>query len=553
MSTHDASYDEASLNRAKNCQRGFTERLQTEDKNGCIEIIGELQNLKTLEIHDHNLDKKCISHISKLTELTSLSATIRQIQDVKEWEGLKKLSILSLSTTNPDDSKGAENIGELTSLESLELALWRGEFSSSLFKGVSSLKKLRKLVLIGHQEATCDTEALSHLEKLKLEELALAWIPQFDDQGLKRISQLQHLQSLHLDGLRLVTDQGMAYFSGHKPLTHLNIEYSNCFSEEGIIELASIPNLEKVEASGCFGLTHNALTTLKTKRPDIEIVARPYDVANHEYEVRTLNEILALPGGVQKIYVEGLTHELLEHASRLSSVRELMLYASEYYKTEKYEVELDNLENLALLKNLERLHVVAHTKLNDDIFDHFSSLQNLREIAFYGCIAMTGKKCSELQKLPKLEDFAFDGIVEYDRRKDGGLLRVSTDSLKINDKAVKEITECKTIRALSLTWCPKVSDKGLSYISKMEALERLQLSGCKISNKGLESLSSLPKLNWLHLEENSKITVKGLLYLTKLESLQTLTLLDFKKIDESHIKELQTLMPKCEISLTHSN
>src|SRR4029077_11105640 len=113
------------------------------------------------------------------------------------------------------------------------------------------------------------------------------------------------------------------------------------------------------------------------------------------------------------------------------------------------------------------------------------------------------------------------------------LLQEHGDKLKCLNLGMRGIDDNQLLELIG--YCPnlhqlfiksdKISDKGLEHLSKLAALQKLDLTGCKkIGDAGLEHLSKLAALQVLNLSYCNKIGDAGLEHLSKLTALQRLDL-----------------------------
>jgi len=93
---------------------------------------------------------------------------------------------------------------------------------------------------------------------------------------------------------------------------------------------------------------------------------------------------------------------------------------------------------------------------------------------------------------------------------------------------------------------PDVTDAGLVYLAQMTSLKFLLLSGPQVTDAGLTHLKEMTSLLELTLKD-TEVTDAGLVHLKGLASLQKLDL-SGSKVSGAGVKDLQTALPKCEIT-----
>src|SRR4029077_11587365 len=142
------------------------------------------------------------------------------------------------------------------------------------------------------------------------------------------------------------------------------------------------------------------------------------------------------------------------------------------------------------------------------------------------------------------------------------LLREYGDKLKCLNLGKRRIDDNQLLELIG--YCPnlqqlfiesdKISDKGLEHLSKLAALQELNLRGCdQISDAGLEHLSKLAALQELNLRECNQISDAGLEHLSKLAALQELNLRGCNEIGDAGLEHLSKLAALQELNLRECN
>lgn len=81
---------------------------------------------------------------------------------------------------------------------------------------------------------------------------------------------------------------------------------------------------------------------------------------------------------------------------------------------------------------------------------------------------------------------------------------------QMTDAILERISTLDHITSLDLSNSRAVTDRGLSYLSRMSQLQYIDLSGCTITDRGLEVLRELPELRTFRLYHHHRITDAGL-------------------------------------------
>src|SRR4029077_20255474 len=135
-------------------------------------------------------------------------------------------------------------------------------------------------------------------------------------------------------------------------------------------------------------------------------------------------------------------------------------------------------------------------------------------------------KCLNLGKR-RIDDNQLLELIEYCPN----LHQLFIKSDKISDKGLEHLSKLAALQVLNLKYCDQIGDAGLEHLSKLAALQVLNLEGCnQIGDAGLEHLSKLAALQKLDLSSCKKIGDAGLEHLSKLAALQKLDLSSCKKI-----------------------
>jgi len=122
------------------------------------------------------------------------------------------------------------------------------------------------------------------------------------------------------------------------------------------------------------------------------------------------------------------------------------------------------------------------------------------------------------------------------------LLVLHLDDTTVGNEDLRFIGRINSLRILFLTDCKRVSDEGLSFLSSLQRLHELDLTGTSITDSGLQCLTSLCELKKLYLTD-TKVSDKGLAHLERMTSLRELSLINTRVTDSglSHLLPLPHL------------
>ncbi len=234
---------------------------------------------------------------------------------------------------------------------------------------------------------------------------------------------------------------------------------------------------------------------------------------------------LARIGRLEHLQKLDLSHTLvtdvgLEHLKKLRNVTDLNLYYAEYFTdsgvahlvdwkkllhlnlhgTKVTSKVFEHLSHLTALRSLD----IGFTQIDDDGFELLAPLVKLERLVMGGN-RLRGSCLSSLRLLPALTDLDAGGI----QRVDSGLW-----GLPLTEANLQQIGALKQLKSLSLNGAT-VTDRGADYPGQAEAerkelrgltalsslvnLERLDLSRTPVSAANLEPLRKMPKLRDIRL------------------------------------------------------
>lgn len=149
---------------------------------------------------------------------------------------------------------------------------------------------------------------------------------------------------------------------------------------------------------------------------------------------------------------------------------------------------IDIVKELPTLEKLE----LSLADINDADLEKLTALSNLTYLQLFRT-NITDAGFKSLAKLPKIQ-------------------QIRCGQTRIGDDALKNLQNAKTITALDLSDCNRVSDTGLGYLKGMNNLRFLKVWGPQITDKGVSALKDLPNLEVLGFND-TKVTDEGMQYL----------------------------------------
>jgi len=121
---------------------------------------------------------------------------------------------------------------------------------------------------------------------------------------------------------------------------------------------------------------------------------------------------------------------------------------------------------------------------------------------------------------------------------------------KISDAGLKALSEVpfRRLDTLSLGYCDRITDAGLTNLVGMKTVRWLSLMVCtNITDNGLSNLTSMTTLHALDLRGCPQITDKGLTHLARMTNLRQVLLGGCPNISESGVQQLQKALPACRV------
>ena len=263
-----------------------------------LAYVAELKGLKRLwactdgkgRLSDTGLD-----HISRLPELEHLSIsggegiTDKGLGYLARLPRLAKLHVMT--TSDKVTGAGLAHLAGMESLTELDISLHlrNPPLTVSGVSQLNALTSLQKLNVYGvsRDDSALDLSALTQLEELSVsvgresdqmrdEDLAclagltkLRWLQGvrgISDAGMAHLAGLNRLERLNIGGPGL-TDTGLQYLRGMSMLESLTID--GIFSEEGLVHLEGLTSLRRLAINGLGSVREGALERLRESLPNL--------------------------------------------------------------------------------------------------------------------------------------------------------------------------------------------------------------------------------------------------------------------------------------------
>jgi hypothetical protein len=298
-------------------------------------------------------------------------------------------------------------------------------------------------------------------------------------------------------------DDFMAKLKNLPKLRELDIEVTKGLTATGLIHLAEIPALEKLNLYEIY----------------YEGAALGNDALRAVAGIKTLRDLSIAESGVTD---DGLRP--LEGMTQLISLR-----LSGNLLTD------DGMKSLAGLTNLQSLDISSsgwvrsNMRITDEGINRLSALTKLKTFSVHG-LKISGTDAA----LPHLETMDLSGDQVTDATLDRIILSRELRTLRltytaVTDEGVKKVASLKELRRLTLD-SRVITDDGIAHLKALPKLEHVELRATGISDEALHHLSQIKTLTRLDIHGSGQpgvnfgrlITVQGLLQLKNLPELHTL-------------------------------
>lgn len=218
------------------------------------------------------------------------------------------------------------------------------------------------------------------------------------------------------------------------------------------------------------------------------------------------------------------------------------------------EITPRGLKGLRGLKTLNALTIDDCEKFDDGLWEQLK-LPSVRQLTIVK-LDVTGKglasvvgDLSELMHLSVRDcpGLLSRGVIRFSNWKNLSNLEISRCG-DVDEKNLAEIAKCQKVYSVTL-FADEVSPEGLTHLSKMKSLTRLQAMGCKITLKHMIAFGSMAGLTALSVGTNSLADDASLIPLFSLKNLASLRLgrNSLSPARAAELKELEKQLPKLKV------
>lgn len=394
---------------------------------------------------------------------------------------------------------------------------------------------------------------------------------QMTDDVLERVSHLERLEELDLNGSRAITDAGLRHLARLPRLRHLDL--GGCsIGDDGVAELARLPGLERValqwtrvtdagvaHLSRCTALRSVDLSGTQTGDGAIRALAgnpelhdfrsgnavtdaglplfRDYPVFQTWRGNEARLELLSFDGYPNLLQLRGsFTDAGLAHLAQLDGLFALNLdsdrlavtgaglaplAALPHFEWLSFDAKDDSMPYIAALPHL-RFLVCQDTTAGDDGFAALSRSRSLEYLWGRRCHNLGRRGFTALAKIPSLRSLSVSCLNVDD---EGISSLPSFPALRelmpmdVPDEGYRHVAKCRDLESLVLMYCRETGDRATEHITALPALRKYFASYTRITDRTPELLSGMDSLEEVTFDSCAGLTSAGIAALARLPRL----------------------------------
>jgi ankyrin repeat protein len=385
-------------------------------------------------------------------------------------------------------------------------------------------------------------------------------IPALDAQGLmndraiERVATLDSITTLNLGGSRELTDDGLLQLARMPQLERLNLsEYpGGKLTDRGLAVLRHLPNLRHFEMTWQAGISDAGVANLRfcDRLESVDLMGSPtgdgaIEALSGKLHLRKLqtgrlvtNAGLRFLPEVEELLLDGpITDEGLAHVARRVSLRNLDLF----WHVDR--VTAGGFEHLTRLPNLEVLGCDGSLS-NDAAMVHIGAMPSLKRLRAQesaatdeGFVALARSRTLEGYWGRNSEGFGDRAFVAFSNvptlRSLGVSLAKVTDlslfpafpelreltPVGLTDDGFRYVGECRKLERLSCMYCRESGDAATAHIAGLQ-LKYYYAGLTQITDRSLEILGRMDSLEQIEFYECQHVTDAGLPHLAALPNLK---------------------------------
>ncbi|ELP83682.1 F-box/LRR-repeat protein, putative [Entamoeba invadens IP1] len=431
-----------------------------------------------------------LGSFKNLTALTLIGISDKDLPVIGKLSALESLSISSKNFTGKIDS--LVDVSKLVNLEISKASLVP-EFFYNLYLfphlefigfikctlPVSRINPQTPLSQLGPSDGFIFIIGCNSLRYLYLNESEIT------EYHIEVISRMEELIGLSLKGCKTLGDYMLNSFKNAPlldSLEELNIS-ETMVTHIGLQIISRFEFLRVLDISKCDGIK---LLSPINDLENLEVLRMSENRINAE----TLQDGFKMP--------QEFLQELLLDAEPINDPL-LMVIASKFPGLVKVDLRKSSVTSTGLdvLHNLTYLRYVdlSYTAVDDNAFEYLQNLAFMENLVMEKCLKVTGFGASKLTKVPGLRVLNMNGCK------------------KVDISGVKEMSEL-SVQTLRLSGCELIGDEVWNFLSQMEELKRVDLSGTPVGDHGIQQIQKAKWLEVIYLSK-TKVTDEGVSELLK--------------------------------------
>ncbi|MDO4627940.1 MAG: hypothetical protein Q4C70_02025 [Planctomycetia bacterium] len=246
---------------------------QVVERDESMALLKFFPNLESLEITLCMMTPGAASHFASLEQIASLKdlrLTLDGVEDreVECFQNLENITVLNMKGSNGLTDDGLRYFAGMKRLR--ELRLHSGSMSA---EGLDFLDELTELEVLRIPAKVATEELCEKIGKLEnLRELLLVG-GNYSAKGIWHLRNLEKLEFLDISGNTVVSDMDLQALEGLSALKTLNVTRCIRLTDESLLSIAKLKNLERVDLRYCDGISANGVKKLQEALPNCKIEA----------------------------------------------------------------------------------------------------------------------------------------------------------------------------------------------------------------------------------------------------------------------------------------
>ncbi len=398
-----------------------------------------------------------------------------------------------------------------------------GQMTDAVLERLSRLEHITTLILEGSKQLTdAGLRSLARLPRLQCLDLSGTGVT---DRGLEVLRHLPQIKEINLSRTA-VTDEGMAHFAGCEQLER--VELGGTSTGDGAMRaLTGKPHLKHFQSG--TNVTDAGIPFLhefpvfrawQGREPQMTLLSASVEPNSLSLRGSFTDRGIAGMGGLDGLFALNLDDPKLAITpaglAPLASLANLGWLA--------VDAANDAMRYLAAMPKL-RFLICQDTVADDDGFVALSRSQSLEYLWGRRCHNLRSRGFTALAAMPSLralsvscknvDDEALAALPRFPALK-------QLMPMDVPDEGYRYIGQCKGLEALTLMYCRETTDRATEHIAGLPNLKQYFASYTQITDRTPELLSTIASLEEVELIGCAGLTNQGVAHLARLPRLQLL-------------------------------